>query len=235
MSNSLWPHGLQPTRLLCPWNSPGKNTGVGSHPLLRGIFPTQGSKPGLPHCRPEPPKQPGTPLLACKQTWTPQERKVYYAIFTNVMQSLGLPVQIFPTHSNLEMWETFPFQKACPWKISNLVCKYISFCAAQLHEHLIKPYLLPRDYHLTRKPSLLSSCLSLGIWGWWRDFKGAVLINHHVWRFKTSSHCHARILYKMQDLISMNSRVTWDKGLNILLQFTQAETPVALSINWGAF
>ena len=30
---------------------PGKNTGVGCHALLRGIFPTQGSNPGLPHCR----------------------------------------------------------------------------------------------------------------------------------------------------------------------------------------
>ena len=34
MSNSLWPHGLQPARLCCLWNSPGKNTGVGSHSLL---------------------------------------------------------------------------------------------------------------------------------------------------------------------------------------------------------
>ena len=46
-SNSLWPHGLQPTRLLFPWNSPGKNTGVGSQSLLPGIFPTQRSNPGL--------------------------------------------------------------------------------------------------------------------------------------------------------------------------------------------
>ena len=51
VSNSLWPHGLQPTRLLCPRDSPGKNTGVGCHALLWGIFPTQGSNPGLPHCR----------------------------------------------------------------------------------------------------------------------------------------------------------------------------------------
>ena len=36
--NSLWPHGLQPTRLLCPWDSPGKNTGVGCHALRQGIF-----------------------------------------------------------------------------------------------------------------------------------------------------------------------------------------------------
>ena len=35
----------------CPWNSPGKNTGVGSHVLLQGIFLIQGSNPGLLHCR----------------------------------------------------------------------------------------------------------------------------------------------------------------------------------------
>ena len=51
VSDSLWPHGLQPTRLLCPWNSPSRNTGVGCHFLLQGIFPTQGSNLGLPHCR----------------------------------------------------------------------------------------------------------------------------------------------------------------------------------------
>ena len=34
-------------RLLCPWNFPGKNTGVGCHALLQGIFPTQGSNPHL--------------------------------------------------------------------------------------------------------------------------------------------------------------------------------------------
>ena len=42
VSNSLRPHGLQPARLLCPWNSPGKNTGVDYHPLLQSNFPTQG-------------------------------------------------------------------------------------------------------------------------------------------------------------------------------------------------
>ena len=46
MSDSLWPHGLY-----SPWNSSGQDTGVGSHPLLQGIFPTQGSNPGLLHCR----------------------------------------------------------------------------------------------------------------------------------------------------------------------------------------
>ena len=42
-SNSVGPHGLQSTRLLCPWGSPGRNIGVGCHSLLQEIFPTQGS------------------------------------------------------------------------------------------------------------------------------------------------------------------------------------------------
>ena len=43
VSDSLWPHGLLPARLLCPWVSPGKNTGVGCRALVQGIFPTQQS------------------------------------------------------------------------------------------------------------------------------------------------------------------------------------------------
>ena len=46
LSNSLRTHGLY-----SPWNSLGQNTGVGSLSLLQGIFPTQGSNPGLLHCR----------------------------------------------------------------------------------------------------------------------------------------------------------------------------------------
>ena len=49
---TLWDtmdHSLLVSSLLC--DSPGKNTGVGCHALLQGIFPTQGSNPGLPYCR----------------------------------------------------------------------------------------------------------------------------------------------------------------------------------------
>ena len=46
VSDSWQPHGLY-----SPWNSPGQNTGVGSLSLLQGIFPTQGSNPGLPPCK----------------------------------------------------------------------------------------------------------------------------------------------------------------------------------------
>ena len=46
VAHSLWPH-----RLYSPLNSPGQNTGVGTLSFLQGIFPTQGSNPGLPHWR----------------------------------------------------------------------------------------------------------------------------------------------------------------------------------------
>ena len=78
VSNSLHPCELYPTRLLCPRNSPGKNTGVGCHVLLQGIFPTQGLNPSLLRCRQtlpsEPPGKPPSPfqnlqLVSSAGTW----------------------------------------------------------------------------------------------------------------------------------------------------------------------
>ena len=72
MSDSLRPHGLQPTRLLCPWDSPGKNTGVGCQLFLQGIFPTQGLNPRLLQCQAdslssEPPGKPHTYVSIIKK------------------------------------------------------------------------------------------------------------------------------------------------------------------------
>ena len=50
MFGSLQPNKLKPTRLLCPWDSVGKNTGVGCHSLLQEIFLTHGLNAGLLHC-----------------------------------------------------------------------------------------------------------------------------------------------------------------------------------------
>ena len=68
MSNSLRPHVLHSA-----WNSPGQNTGVSSLSLLQRIFPTQGSNPGLPHCRQilYQLSQKGSPLL--RNLYTRQE------------------------------------------------------------------------------------------------------------------------------------------------------------------
>ena len=47
-SDSLWPQGLYPARLLCPWDFPDKNTGVGCHVLLQGNLPDAGTKHAPP-------------------------------------------------------------------------------------------------------------------------------------------------------------------------------------------
>ena len=64
MSNSLQSHGLQPTRLLCPWYFPGKNTGVGCHLHLQGNLPAAAkslqSYPTL--CDPIDGSPPGSPV-----------------------------------------------------------------------------------------------------------------------------------------------------------------------------
>ena len=64
VSNSFRRHGLQPTRLLCPQDSPGKNTGVGCHFLLQWIFLTQGWNSYLPHW------QAGSSPLGKDQEWS---------------------------------------------------------------------------------------------------------------------------------------------------------------------
>ena len=53
VSDALRPQGLQPARLLCPWDFPGNNTGVGCHFLLQGIFPTQALTQSLLHWQAE--------------------------------------------------------------------------------------------------------------------------------------------------------------------------------------
>ena len=55
-------------RLLCPWDSRGRDAGVGCHSLLQGIFPTQRSNPGLPHCR--------QILLPTEPPWKPKKTGV---------------------------------------------------------------------------------------------------------------------------------------------------------------
>ena len=93
MSNTLWPHGLYPTRLLCPWDSPGKKTGVGCLSLLQGIFPTQVLNPCLLHWQAdsllaEPPEKPFLfLLLATNSTKLSIDRKMKTEWCTSTLQS----------------------------------------------------------------------------------------------------------------------------------------------------
>ena len=97
LSDSLRSHGLQPPRLLCPWDSLGKNTGVGCHALLQGTFPTGGLNPGLLYRR---------QILYCRsQQGSPEMIRV-------LLIKLEEEVPLTSFHSKLGKWEGGPPQ-AC--------------------------------------------------------------------------------------------------------------------------
>ena len=73
-------------RLLCPWNSPGKNTGVGCHVLLQGILLTQGSNPGSPVLQVD--SLPSEPRA--KPSIDTSVRQLSLAMFTSLLSSLRL-------------------------------------------------------------------------------------------------------------------------------------------------
>ena len=78
MYNSFWPRGW-PARLLCPWDFPGKNTGVGCHFLLQGIFPTQGSNFGLLTIKKISIHKQGQWNIKPEQTDIPNDRTIIWA------------------------------------------------------------------------------------------------------------------------------------------------------------
>ena len=121
--NSLQLHGLLPARLLCPWNSPGKNTGVGCHFFLQGIFLTQGLNLGL---------------LDCRQTLHHLSHQVYigFHIWLNRVWPFG--DWFFCT-----FWK-FPLISIHSLTVKNIFCTYIQsrFIKASSHFSLVSNYIL---------------------------------------------------------------------------------------------
>ena len=118
---TLWSHRLKPAKLLCPWNVPGKNTGVGCHFVLQEIFPTQGSNAGLLHWQVD--------SLLLSHLGSP---KLLTTIAAKSLQSCstlrdpidssppGSPVPGIPWARTLE-WVTISFSNAWKWKWSRSV------------------------------------------------------------------------------------------------------------------
>ena len=95
VSDSLQPHGLQPVRLLCPWNSPGNNTGVGCHSLLYGIFPTKRPNLGLLHCR---------QILYClSHQGSPNSTKTFMSCFSPERFYIPIGYAIMQNHASKDV------------------------------------------------------------------------------------------------------------------------------------
>ena len=101
------PMDCSPPGLLCPWNSPGKNTGVGSHSLLQGIFLTQESNRGLLHCR--------QILYQLSYQGSPLYRHYHclsfrYYTFSITPQSIPIPISSHsPLPSLYKSWQSLTF------------------------------------------------------------------------------------------------------------------------------
>ena len=119
LSDSLHPYGLQPARLLCPWDPPGKNTGVGCHALFQGILPTQGSNPHLQH------------FLHCRRIlyhWATREVLIIIFVNVNVLVTQSCltlcdPMDCSPPASSVHgilqarilEWIALPFFRVSSW------------------------------------------------------------------------------------------------------------------------
>ena len=97
MSNSLRSHGLQSTRLLRPWDFPGKSTGGGCHFLLQRVFLTQGSNPGLLYCR-----QILYHLSLCLQLFL-----LYHYLSRSVWNSIRHMLELFLLYMGLDLFKIF--------------------------------------------------------------------------------------------------------------------------------
>ena len=123
MSNSLLPH-----ELYSPWDSPGQNTGVGRVSLLQGIFPTQRSNPGLPHCRwilyqlnyqGSPRIGLGPPLFASHYMKEILLLSLYWSESYSVMSDSLWPHGLYnPWNSPGQNTGDFPFSRGSSWWIN---------------------------------------------------------------------------------------------------------------------
>ena len=105
MSNSLWPHGYSPPGSSVHGNFPVKNTRMGCHALLQGIFPTQGSNPGLTHCR--------WIIYHLRHQWSPYLRTQnnLEGINMNIRNIILLPQKLFSSVQSLSRVQLF----VTPW------------------------------------------------------------------------------------------------------------------------
>jgi len=120
LPSSLQPHGLQPTRLLCLWDFPGKNVGVGCHFFLQEIFLAQGWNLGLLHCRQI---RYQLSYQGSVQVWV----RVSLSALPNSLQSHGLQ----------------PTRLLCPWTAAHQAPLSMGFSRQECWSGL--PFPSPRD------------------------------------------------------------------------------------------
>ena len=149
MSNSVQPYGLQPARLLRSCDSPSKNTGVGSHFLLQGIFPHPGVEPNL-YSRwiPYHLSHQGSPfhnIFTCQIICSPPETNIilYFKCFNLLKKKQKQKLTCAPSVTFSPMLCTLPLcfpnrpspfkQKAEPWRGVGTLTRLQWRCSETIH------------------------------------------------------------------------------------------------------
>ena len=138
MCNTVWPYRLEPSRFHCLWDSPGKNTGMGCHSFLQGIFPTQGSN-----------------WVSC----------IAGRFFTSWATREAGGIGMIPNPSRLRAAEASLFQSFCQW---THVSTYVPICPQHTHPRNPCQSLrscCPQAGTLPSWLSEFSSILSFPDWG----------------------------------------------------------------------
>ena len=150
VSNSLWSQGLWPMRFLCPWNFPGKNTGVGCYFLLQRILPDPGIEPGSPALQADSlPSEPlGKIVKIYKRINVQHAHQTYFCCLVD--QSLLQPRGLLPTR----------FLCACDFPGKNTGVVAISFLQGIFVTQELNPHVLYCRRFLTAEPpGNLSVCI----------------------------------------------------------------------------
>ena len=134
MSDSLWPHGLSPARLLCPWDFPGKNTGIGCHFLLQGIFLTQGLNSCLLHWQAI-----SLPLSNHRSPYKQESRGIYQC---RDCLSNGTTMQIYSTVKRFHMWKSDVLEQIRCWLVAWYKSCFIYKGVLPQHCYLNSKFLL---------------------------------------------------------------------------------------------
>ena len=127
VSESFRLHGQWPTRLRRPWDFAGENTGAGCNFLLLGIFPTQGSNPGLLHCR--------QTLYHLSHQGTPQkplEKNLLMTSKLNFRLLSQLPICLFSCLFSTLIWISNKFSKLLIIKAKILLIFFPCSCCQQV-------------------------------------------------------------------------------------------------------
>ena len=163
MSDSLWPHGLSPARLLISSDSPGKNTGVGSHSLLQGTFLI---KPGFPALQTdswlsEPPglsSYQGSPDLGRHLTkWIPTQEQVPCIWgFRRANRTVLRPFVPLLTSHEIIWW----FTSFTPWEFTLFFCFDLCNIFVRWYRTITFYRFWPRAIKVSlSKPMYLLSCV----------------------------------------------------------------------------